>query len=987
LPLLIVLIVGIAVQTFVVAKVSFDSAADMSLRMAEDSTQRYISQFNEVGLESFAIATTLASAIESLSQDKNGRDKAVALMKEDLSSTTDVVGIWACYEPNAFDSMDSNRVNATSYENETGRFVPYVFRASTKGEIRESALADFDDPQRGDYYRGTKDTGEPYVTDPFIFTIDGKSQMFCTVAVPIFRSGSFVGAVGVDLSLDSLGSMLEGANILEDGDFFALTSNGEFIVPPRNTALMLNYNDTWMKTLSPQIRGMLEYGEQIQQRSVNTDTDEEVIFTASVLNFAHGADPWIVGSVIPLSDVRHSATQLTLWILLIGILAILIVAVLILLVVRRNLRELPQISDIAEKLAVGDINVKLTDVPDGDTKNEISRLKQSFERLIRATQVQVSDVQRVAGGDYSFAIEPQSDKDLLNISLGTMVKNLNEMYSGLTEARSRAEQERARAEKANASKDIFLAQMSHEMRTPLNTVIGLSELLLEAGGPAADSFDSEVRADIEKIYESGVSLLGLINDILDLSKTGSDELKLTDTEYDIPSIINDTMTMSALHIGSKPIDFRLNVDSSLPSRLTGDALRVRQIWNNVLDNAFKFTDSGYVDFRVTWSPSTEKDIIWLEAEVRDTGLGIRSDEIGMIFTDTESVASENKTKYRGSGIGLPLAKKLADLMAGDITVESTFGEGSTFRVKVKQRVASSFPIGEDVADSLMRFKYAESKRLRNEKLLRIDMSYAHVLVVDDVPTNLTIARGLLRPYNLKVDTVLSGFDAIERIGKGEPKYDARFMDHMMPGLDGIETVKVIREELDTDYARNIPILALTANAIFGNEQLFLGNGFQAFLSKPINILELDTALRMWVRNKEKEREAETNLPERVKISAKNTGNAGDTDVITGVNDVNGANSANSVNSGNDTSGANGANSDNDIVHTGQKKTAERPDPELLSELLKSCMLFEADGMNSLLEELESYRYESGGDLVKWLRAQANIMGFRAIAGKLREELS
>jgi CheY-like chemotaxis protein len=508
------------------------------------------------------------------------------------------------------------------------------------------------------------------------------------------------------------------------------------------------------------------------------------------------------------------------------------------------------------------------------------------------------------------------------------------------------------------------------MRTPLNTVIGLSELLLEEDSTQADSISSDARADIEKIYESGVSLLGLINDILDLSKSGSGELKLTDTEYDIPSIINDTMTMNVLHIGSKPIDFRLHVDSSLPSRFTGDALRIKQIWNNVLDNAFKFTDSGSVDFRVSWSPGSEPGIIWLEAEVTDTGSGIRKNEIGSIFTDPESVAAEKKTKYRGTGVGLPLAKKLAELMGGDITVDSIYGEGSTFKIKVRQRLASALPIGEDVAGSLMRFKYAESKRLRNEKLLRLDLSYARVLVVDDVPTNLAIARGLMKPYKMQVDTVLSGIEAIERIRKGEPVYHAIFMDHMMPDLDGIETVQVIRNEIDSDYARNIPVLALTANAIFGNEQLFLNNGFQAFLSKPINILELDTVLRMWVRNKENEPTQDEQFPEadasesRVPAEPVSPPKRPVKDLIPDPDDI---------------------VPDKEQVSVRRKK-ADQPDPAILSDLLRSCMLFDTNNMNRLLEELESYQYQSGDSLIRWLRGQADAMSFRAIVDRLREEL-
>jgi CheY-like chemotaxis protein/HPt (histidine-containing phosphotransfer) domain-containing protein len=214
-----------------------------------------------------------------------------------------------------------------------------------------------------------------------------------------------------------------------------------------------------------------------------------------------------------------------------------------------------------------------------------------------------------------------------------------------------------------------------------------------------------------------------------------------------------------------------------------------------------------------------------------------------------------KTHYyeEGTGLGLSITQNLISLMDGSISVESEFGKGTAFTVEFYQEAAGDETIGDEAAGILSQFRYSNQRRSRNQKLLRVDMSYASVLVVDDVMTNFAVAKGMLKPYKLHVDYVPSGRAAVESIRKEKVRYDAIFMDHMMPGMDGIEAVKIIRSEIGTDYARTVPIIALTANAIVGSDAMFLENGFQAFLSKPIDILRLDQVLNQWVRNKEKEK--------------------------------------------------------------------------------------------------------------------------------------
>jgi CheY-like chemotaxis protein len=280
-------------------------------------------------------------------------------------------------------------------------------------------------------------------------------------------------------------------------------------------------------------------------------------------------------------------------------------------------------------------------------------------------------------------------------------------------------------------------------------------------------------------------------------------------------------------------------------------LRVKQIFNNLLTNAFKYTEKGAVDWYVS-GEITGNDV-WITSSVVDTGIGIREDDIVKLFTDYNQVDTKSNRRLEGTGLGLSITKKMVGLMGGDISVKSEYGRGSAFIVRFRQSAVDSPAIGKETAQNLADFRYFVRRRKKNERLLRASIPYAAVLVVDDVVTNLDVARGMMKPYGMVVDCVTSGQEAIDLIRKEEIKYSALFMDHMMPDMDGIEAVRVIREDIGTEYARTVPIIALTANAIIGNEELFLRHGFQAFLTKPIDIMRLDMVINDFVRDKKQEK--------------------------------------------------------------------------------------------------------------------------------------
>ena len=403
------------------------------------------------------------------------------------------------------------------------------------------------------------------------------------------------------------------------------------------------------------------------------------------------------------------------------------------------------------------------------------------------------------------------------------------------------------AEAASHSKSAFLATMSHEIRTPLNAIIGLSEIELQK------QLSADTRADLEKIHNSGANLLGIINDILDISKIEAGSFELVPVDYDLPSLVNDTVQLNIVRIGSKNIIFRLKIDPAIPMRLFGDELRVKQVLNNLLSNAIKYTKEGTITFSIAWERK-ENDAL-VTYTVRDTGRGIKAEDVPRLFSEYRQLDATANRHIEGTGLGLSITKNLVSLMSGTISVESEYGVGTAFTVCLPQRITDETPIGEITMKNLESFRFKEIHRSQGLKLVRNYMPYGKVLVVDDVETNLDVARGLMLPYGLSIDTASSGAEAIAKIrtasGKdAEARYDVILMDHMMPGMDGMEAVRIIRNELPGDYCKNVPIVALTANALAGNEEMFLANGFNAFISKPVDVIQLDAALNAWVRNKQ-----------------------------------------------------------------------------------------------------------------------------------------
>jgi len=397
---------------------------------------------------------------------------------------------------------------------------------------------------------------------------------------------------------------------------------------------------------------------------------------------------------------------------------------------------------------------------------------------------------------------------------------------------------RLKAEQASITKSTFLANMSHEIRTPMNAIMGITEILMGTEGLSRNFEES-----LERIHISCELLLGIINDILDLSKIEAGKMNLILSEYYLASLINDTTQLNMLRINGKPIIFELEIDENLPAKLLGDELRIKQILNNVLSNAFKYTDEGKVLFSITFEGLAGSNEVTLIIKIKDTGHGMTKENVDNIFDAYSRFIDKNRKAVEGTGLGLAITNQLIKLMNGTIIVESEVNIGTLVTIRLPQQIVGSDVFTSEIVESLKKFRSTRNISEIRAKISRVPMPYGKILIVDDVETNLYVARGLMTQYKLRIDTVMSGQEAIDNINDGI-EYDLIFMDHMMPVLDGIETTKILR---DNGYTK--PIVVLTANAVHGQSEMFLNNGFDDFISKPIDVNQLDTILKKYVRDR------------------------------------------------------------------------------------------------------------------------------------------
>ena len=386
------------------------------------------------------------------------------------------------------------------------------------------------------------------------------------------------------------------------------------------------------------------------------------------------------------------------------------------------------------------------------------------------------------------------------------------------------------AEAKSQAKSVFLSNMSHEIRTPINAVLGMNEMILR------DSREEDTLERAENIRSAGNTLLSLINDILDFSKIEAGKMEIIPAEYEIASALNDLIVMIGMRAANKGLDIEADISKDLPSVLYGDEVRLKQVITNILTNAVKYTEKGKVTLKVDFE-KIDDDKINLFVSVKDTGIGIKESDIGKLTGAFERIEEKRNRNIEGTGLGMNITTRLLEMMSSKLEVSSVYGEGSEFSFTVEQKVLSWKGVGDFAVAA------KEASKKRSVSKLNFTAPETIVLAVDDTAMNLRVLEGLLKPTKIKVDSVESGKECLEKLT--EKKYDIIFLDHRMPEMDGIETRKRM-EFISGNLNTTTPVIALTANAVSGAREEYIKYGFTDYLTKPINITELQKMLLNYI---------------------------------------------------------------------------------------------------------------------------------------------
>ncbi len=389
------------------------------------------------------------------------------------------------------------------------------------------------------------------------------------------------------------------------------------------------------------------------------------------------------------------------------------------------------------------------------------------------------------------------------------------------------------AENANKAKSDFLANMSHEIRTPINAIIGMNEMVLR------ESEDKNILDYAINIKNASKNLLSIINDILDFSKIESGKMEITEQTYSLADTLRNITEMIRIKAETKKLEFKITVSEDTPATLYGDDVRIAQIMINLLNNAVKYTQSGYVHFNIDSEKINENETL-LRISVKDTGIGIKQENISDMFNHFQRLELSKNRSIEGTGLGLAITKNLTELMHGKIKVSSVYGEGSEFTVTIPQKIRGTGVIGK--------FEEKVKKTGRKRYKAKFTAPDAEILIVDDNETNLVIAHNLLKKTMVQITECMSGKEALEYMSKKH--FDVILLDHMMPEMDGIETLKVSKA-MENNLCVDTPIIALTANAVSGVREMYLEAGFNDYLSKPINSVEFEKLLMKYIPDSKK----------------------------------------------------------------------------------------------------------------------------------------
>ena len=609
-------------------------------------------------------------------------------------------------------------------------------------------------------------------------------QKMISYCIPVYRDEKLLGVTGIDLNLATVEDIVTSVPIEE--------SLG-LLIGKENNLIQLGALDELSKSVerSASISAIMEQFSTSEGKNLQKFTwDGQDYF---------GIKATLDNGMSYIAAVTSDEYMLMIYGRIISLLAAFVIVcaitvILIHFIQKKIMIPLKMVSITTNRLARGELYI---DIPYEST-NEIGRIANNIRMM--TTQLK----------EYIEYISEQNKKE----------REAKE--AALTESQINAA--------ASQAKSAFLANMSHEIRTPINAVLGMNELILR------ESKEKSILEYASNIKTAGSNLLSIVNDVLDFSKIEAGKMELISENYEVSSLIVDLMNMTRERAFKKKLNYEIKVSPSLPKTLIGDCVRLKQCILNLLTNAIKYTKKGSVIFSVDYEKVSEEKIL-LKIHVKDTGSGIKKEDMPRLFAPFERIEEEKNRTIEGSGLGISIVRRILDLMHSQLDVKSIYGKGSDFSFMVKQQVSDWTGIGD------LNEAYSETVAVMSNYKEKIYAPRAKLLFVDDTAMNLDVIKGLLKNTGISIDTVLSGKEALEAVKQN--KYDIIFIDHRMPEMDGIQTLHAMKQ-MTENLCAGKPCIALTANALSGVKNMYLSEGFDDYLSKPVNPVKLEEMIRNYL---------------------------------------------------------------------------------------------------------------------------------------------
>ena len=728
---------------------------------ARQASEHILSIYGTVTNQLNLIGKSLPEIVEPSQEARDTVSKmALTLMEQNL----DVYSAWFAFEPG---QLTHNARYYRTWAQEDGLL----------SEVYDITDAVLDDPAKSPWYNTPLREGIPYfdVVDDYDFLTGEGTRNVCTIVYPVISQGRAIGCVGVDMLYENMLGFMEKLQVPNERLVLLLAGSGTILYSPSHKYLNrilteIDFAPEDKRTLERAIAG--DSSIMLEMRS--PFFREKSLVYLERLDVPNANDPVFLYLDQPVGPLYSSITGNVRHIAHISLAGLVLLTAGVFFATRSLVRPIRTITRNANLIASGRLDLELTsDYANTPPRHEVDELDRALRKMYE---------------------ELKQNNDLRLLAL-------DEEYK------------RKQAEEASEARTRFFANISHEIRTPMNAILGISEILL------TDDLNAQQRKYLTDIKTSSESLLGIINDILDMSKLETGKFTLVPVHFNLAQLLGDISSVGTFLATSKGLSFQSSSRGNVPEYLYADDVRLRQILMNLISNAVKFTSKGSVTL------TTIAKAAALHFEVADTGIGIRDEDIGQLFEAFKQTDEMKNRKVKGTGLGLSISMNLARAMGGTIEVGSAYGEGSKFTLSIPRTDGDP----------------AKAARY-DEELHMFSAPEAHVLIVDDNEINLDVAVGMIGFYEIVCDVADSGERTLELVK--EKQYDAIFMDHMMPGMDGIETTQAIRA-LGGRLAE-VPIIALTANAVVGTRELFLSSGMNDFVSKPIERDKLQAALLRWL---------------------------------------------------------------------------------------------------------------------------------------------